>query len=61
MYPKETQLPLEYQQFKQMMNDAHNIKPHVGVIAALCTDSCVMPEECAIPYFGAPNTCELPL
>ena len=50
---------MEQQQFKQIMDDAHN-KPHVGVITALITDSSVMPEECAIPDFGAPNTYKLP-
>jgi len=47
---------VEYQQLKQMVDDAQNSKPHVGVIAALSTDSSVMPEECAIPDFGAPTT-----
>ena len=43
-----------------MMNDAQSSKPHVGMIAALYTDSSVMPEECVIPDFGAANTYELP-
>ena len=60
VYPKSIQLPEEHQQLKQMVKDAQNNKPHVGMIAALCTDSSVIPEECAIPDFGAPNTYELP-
>ena len=42
------------------MDDAQNSKPHIGIIAALSTDSSVMPEECAIPDFGTPTTYELP-
>ena len=60
VYPKGKQLPVEQQQFKQIVDDAHNNKSHVGIITALSTDSSVMPEECAIPDFGAPNTYELP-
>ena len=48
---KGTQLLVEHQQLKQMMNDSQNSKPHVGVIAA---DSSVMPDFCA------PNTYKLP-
>ena len=51
---------MEQQQFKQIVDDAHNNKPRVGVITALITDSSVMPEECTIPDFGAPITYELP-
>ena len=60
VYPKGKQLPVEQQHFKQIVDDAHHNKPHVGVITALSTDSSVMPEECAIPDFGAPNIYELP-
>ena len=55
VYPKGTQLLVEQQQLKQMVNTAQNNKPHVGVIAAVGTDSSV-PEECTIPDFGVPNT-----
>ena len=60
MYPKSIQLPEEHQQLKQMVKDAQNNKLHVGMISALCIDSSVMPEECAIPDFGAPYTYVLP-
>ena len=40
-----------------MMKSTESSKPHVGIIAAICTDSNAMPEECAIP---APNTFEFP-
>ena len=45
---------MEQQQLKQMINNAQNNKPHVGVIAAVGTDSSV-PEECAIPNFVTEN------
>ena len=60
VYPKGKHIPVEQQQLKQIVDDAHNNKPHVGLITALSTDSGAMPEECAIPDFGAPNTYELP-
>ena len=56
VYPKGAQLPVEKQ---QIINDVLNNKPHVGMIAAVGTDSDV-PEDCAIPGFGVPNTYELP-
>jgi len=31
------------------MNNTQNSKPHVGMIAAICTDSNVVSKECAIP------------
>ena len=60
VYPKRTQISVENQQLEQIMKNTQNSKPHVGMIAAICTDSNVVPEECAIPDFGAPNNCELP-
>ena len=60
VYPKGKHIPVEQQQLKQIVDDAHNNKPHVGLITALSTDSGAMPEECAIPDFGAPNTYKLP-
>jgi len=42
------------------MNNTQDSKLHVGMVAAICTDSNVVSEECAISYFGAPNTYELP-
>ena len=49
VYPKGKQLPVEHQQLKQIVDDAQNSKPHVGIIAALSTLD-----------FGAPTTYELP-
>jgi len=60
VYPKRTQLSSEHQQLRQIMNNTQNSKPHVGMVAAICTDSNVVSEECAIPDFGVPNTYELP-
>jgi len=42
-----------------MTNNTQNSKPHVGMVAAIYTDSNVLPKECAIPDFGAPNIYEL--
>ena len=60
VYPKGKQQPMELQQLKQMVDDTQSSKPHVGVIAALSTDSSVIPDECAIPDFSVHNTYELP-
>jgi len=60
VYPKRTQLSSEHQQLIQIMNTTQNSKPHVGMVAAICTDSNVVSDECAIPNFSAPNTYELP-
>ena len=59
VYPKGKQLPVEHRQLKQMADDTQNSKPHVSVIAALSTDSSVMPGEYDFPDFGVPNPYKL--
>ena len=60
MYPKRKYTDVEHQQLQHMVEEAHNKKPHIGVIAAVNADSSEISEECAIPDFGAPKTYELP-
>ena len=60
VYPKKNHTDGEYQQLQYMVEEAHNNKPHIGVIAAVNGDSNEISEICAIPDFGAPKTYELP-
>ena len=41
VYPNGTQLSVDQQQLKQMVNTTQNNKPHVGMITAVGTDSSV--------------------
>ena len=51
---------MEHKQLQHMVEEAHNNKPHIGVITAVNADSSEISEKCAIPDFGAPKTYELP-
>ena len=39
MYPKRKYTDVEHQQLQHMVEEAHNNKPHIGVIAAVNADS----------------------
>ena len=50
---------MEYQQLQHMVEEAHNNKPHIGVIAAVAK-WCKISNKRTIPDFGAPKAYELP-
>ena len=60
VYPKEKHADVEHQQLQHMAEEAHNNKPHIGVIAVVNGDWSEITEECAIPDFGTPKVYELP-
>ena len=60
VYPKRKYTDVEHEHLQHMVEEAHNNKPHIGVIAAVNADSSEISEECAIPDFGAPKTYEVP-
>ena len=60
VYPKKNHTGVEHQQLQHMVEEAHNNKPHIGIIAAVNGDSNEILGECAIPDFEAPKAYELP-
>ena len=60
VYPKVKHTDVKWQELRQIVEEAWNNKPHVGIIAAVNDDSSELTEECAIPNFGTSKAYELP-
>ena len=60
VYPKVKHTDVKCQELRQIVEEARNNKPHVGIIAAINDDSSELTEDCAIPKFGTSKAYELP-
>ena len=51
---------MDHQQLQHMVEEGHNNKPHIGIIAAVNGNSSEISEKFSILDFGAPKAYELP-